>query len=69
MESLSFGARLKAARNSAGLTQLELASKIGATPSTISKWERDIVAPQLRYMRKLRARLPSLMVPSSTEAA
>lgn len=38
-------ANLKAARDAAGLTQLQLASRAGTDPMNISRWERARVMP------------------------
>lgn len=43
-------------RESAGLTQLELANKLGVTPSAVYSWERGRNEPrasQLRVMARL----------------
>ena len=45
--------RLRRARFQIGLTQAELAEKIGTTFETVSRWERGIKAPGAYYRRKL----------------
>jgi len=40
-EATSFGRRLNAARREAGLTQQELADKVGATQRIVAYWERE----------------------------
>lgn len=46
---LSFGERLKLAREGAGLTQDELAAKLGVDQVQISKYERSVTGP--KYVR------------------
>ena len=38
---MTVGARIKKARQAAGLTQVELAARLGVEQSTISRWESD----------------------------
>ena len=38
---MTFGAKLRSARRDAGLTQKELATKIGAKHNSVSNWEND----------------------------
>jgi predicted ATPase/DNA-binding CsgD family transcriptional regulator/transcriptional regulator with XRE-family HTH domain len=45
--------RLKHARYQLGLTQAELAEKVGTTFETVSRWERGIKVPGAYYRRKL----------------
>ncbi len=45
--------RLKRARYQMGLTQSELAERVGTTFETVSRWERGIKAPSAYYRRKL----------------
>jgi predicted ATPase/DNA-binding CsgD family transcriptional regulator/transcriptional regulator with XRE-family HTH domain len=45
--------RLKHARFQMGLTQAELAEKVGTTFETVSRWERGIKVPSAYYRRKL----------------
>src|SRR6266849_8343780 len=45
--------RLRRARFQMGLTQAELAEKVGTTFETVSRWERGIKAPSAYYRRKL----------------
>ncbi len=45
--------RLRHARFQMGLTQAELAEKVGTTFETVSRWERGIKAPSAYYRRKL----------------
>lgn len=50
---LSFGERLRRAREAAGLTQVELAERLGIKQNQISQWEADNTGPK-------RDRLPTL---------
>lgn len=47
MEQRSFGAVLAALRKERGMTQLELAEKMGVTDKAVSKWERDLSYPDV----------------------
>lgn len=49
-EGLSTGDRIKYFRKSKGLTQLELAEKIGVTQSAITFWEKGKGIPNLKNM-------------------
>jgi putative transcriptional regulator len=44
---------IKELREAAGWTQLELAVKIGVTPTTISAWERGMYEPRASQLRAL----------------
>ena len=44
---------IKEFREAAGWTQLELAVKIGVTPTTISAWERGMYEPRASQLRAL----------------
>lgn len=51
---MSFGARLKAARNSKGLTQEQLAEAVGMTRASVCAYENGRQkSPSLRTLRKL----------------
>lgn len=50
MEGYFFGKRLYMARKEAGLTQEELALRLGVTPQAISKWERGSGYPDLEML-------------------
>ena len=49
----NFGCKLKAFRHERGLSQIELAKRIGAGKSSISLWERNECEPSLTYLIKL----------------
>jgi transcriptional regulator with XRE-family HTH domain len=40
-------------RTELGLTQLEVAYRIGVTPLSVSNWERGVSAPTVAKLRKL----------------
>lgn len=40
-------------REEAGLTQFQLALKVGVTPTTVSAWERGVYEPRASQLRKL----------------
>ena len=44
--------RIKELRRSAGLTQSELAEKIGSSRDTVSAWERGKAEPSARLLRR-----------------
>lgn len=45
-ETATFGDRLAAARDAAGLTQKELAQRVGIKTSTLRNWEEDLSEPR-----------------------
>lgn len=40
-------------RRAAGITQTELAEKMGVIPSCVSSWEREITLPRARQLPQL----------------
>lgn len=55
---MTFGERLRAARLAAGMTQRELAERIGARHNSISNWEKDRNRPDADMIGKLCRVLP-----------
>jgi transcriptional regulator with XRE-family HTH domain len=53
----TFGARFKAARRSAGLTQDELADRLGITKSSVSSYENDGATPAFDKLAAIRLHL------------
>lgn len=49
----SFAVRLRALRKEKGMTQTELAEKIGTTRSSIANWENGSRFPEVRYMQTM----------------
>lgn len=49
----TFGDRLTAAREARGLTQTELASRLGVRTRTISQWENDMSEPRANRLHML----------------
>jgi transcriptional regulator with XRE-family HTH domain len=47
------GNLIKEARLRAGLTQVELAARVGKAQSAIARWERDEVSPSLETVRDI----------------
>ena len=45
MERETFGKRIANLRRENGMTQLELAEKMGVTDKAVSKWERNLSLP------------------------
>jgi len=44
---------LSDARKERGMTQLDLAIKLGVHPATVSEWERGLSLPQPRFRKEL----------------
>ena len=53
MKKESFGNMVVALRKEKGMTQLELAEKMGVTDKAVSKWERDLSFPDVSSIPKL----------------
>ena len=49
----SLGTRIQTLRRAQGITQAQLASKLGITAPAISKWERDIAYPDIMLLYPL----------------
>jgi len=60
-------AHLRAWRQYRGLTQAAVASRLAVKSSTISRWERGVLAPRMDDLERLaeayRASVPALMAP------
>lgn len=55
---MTFGEKLRAARRGAGLTQKELAQRIGAKHNSVSNWEKDQNRPDADMISRLCHALP-----------
>ena len=53
MAQQSFGEMVRTLRSEKGLTQLELAQRMGVTDKAVSKWERDLSIPDVGSLPKL----------------
>lgn len=53
MKEQSLGMMIAALRKEKGMTQLELAEKLGVTDKAVSKWERDLSCPDIGSIPKL----------------
>jgi len=53
MEQQTMGARIAALRKEKGMTQLELAQQLHVTDKAVSKWERDLAAPDIHSLPAL----------------
>lgn len=53
MEKQTLGATIASLRKERGMTQLELAEKMGVTDKAVSKWERDLSCPDILSVSKL----------------
>lgn len=53
MKQQTFGATVAALRKERGMTQLELAERMGVTDKAVSKWERDLSFPDAASLPKL----------------
>lgn len=47
------GLKIKALRDKAGLTQPQLAAKLGVVPSCVCDWERGFMKPRVERLPKL----------------
>jgi len=52
-ESDRVGARLRIARRSAGMTQKQLADRLGVEPITVSRWERGVTTPSIPRLQRI----------------
>lgn len=53
MEKQTFGSMIAELRKKQGMTQAELAEKLGITDKAVSKWERDLSFPDVNIILKL----------------
>ena len=53
MSEKSFGTMIAPLRKEKGMTQLDLARKMGVTDKAVSKWERDLSFPDISSLPKL----------------
>ena len=53
MKKKSLGMMISSLRKENGMTQLELAEKMGVTDKAVSKWERDLSCPDVNTIPKL----------------
>ena len=51
--SINFGPRIQAARKAKGLTQKELADRLGVQNTTVSNWENNLTEPNGDLIRQL----------------
>lgn len=47
------GSRIAAGRHAQGLTQGQLADRMGVTPQAVSKWERGLSCPDILFLDDL----------------
>lgn len=52
---MEIGNQIKALRLRCGATQEELAQRLGVTPQAVSKWERNVAAPDISMLPELSA--------------
>lgn len=50
---MTLGERIKQARKVAGISQEELAQKIGTRQSQVTRWETDQAEPRIGFLRKI----------------
>lgn len=55
METESMGKRITALRKEKGLTQEQLAEKLGVSAQAVSKWENDVSCPDISILKELAA--------------
>ena len=53
MKNKTLGMMIASLRKENGMTQFELAEKMGVTDKAVSKWERDISCPDVNTIPKL----------------
>lgn len=53
MKNQTLGIMISELRKEKGMTQLELANKMGVTDKAVSKWERDLSLPDINSIPKL----------------
>ena len=53
MKKQTFGSMIAELRKKQGMTQAELAEKLGITDKAVSKWERDLSFPDVNSIPKL----------------
>ena len=53
MKNQTLGKMISTLRKEKGMTQLELAEKMGVTDKAVSKWERDLSFPDINSIPKL----------------
>lgn len=53
MKKHTLGVMISSLRKEKGMTQLELAEKMGVTDKAVSKWERDLSSPDINSIPKL----------------
>lgn len=53
MKKQTLGMNIATLRKEKGMTQLELADKMGVTDKAVSKWERDLACPDVATLPKL----------------
>ena len=53
MKKQTMGEMIAALRKEKGMTQLELAQKMGVTDKAVSKWERDLSCPDVSSLPRL----------------
>ncbi len=53
MEQTTMGTRIASLRREKGMTQAELAEKMGVTDKAVSKWERDLSCPDVSSLPRL----------------
>ncbi len=53
MKSKTFGSMIAFLRKKEGMTQLELAQRLGITDKAVSKWERDLSYPDIESVPQI----------------
>ncbi len=53
IDTASLGKRIADARHECGLTQRELAGKVGVTAQAVSKWERGSSCPDISILDEI----------------
>ena len=53
IDTISLGKRIAEGRHDVGLTQRELAEKVGVTAQAVSKWERGSSCPDIAILDEI----------------
>jgi transcriptional regulator with XRE-family HTH domain len=56
---IALAAWIRAARRQAGLSQVELAERLGLAQSSVSQWEKGVTQPSTRHMLTLLQMFPT----------
>lgn len=58
--------RIRALREAAGMTQIELAASMGVVQNAVSNWENEVCLPRARQLPLLGCKIDDLFYPQDT---